>query len=133
MTHRIPIDTRQIDALLKARGWPRARLLECAGIDAVALREAEMAGLAPLPLACALADALDVAPAVLDARSPSARRWHERRTAWVVLGLLALFLMTMVFGYRVGADLAARDNRADCVAASGNDCDAQPGGPLSTR
>jgi len=133
MTDRIPIDAGQIDALLQARGWQRARLFEHEGIDPAALREAEAAGAAALPLACALADALGVAPAVLDAGSPAATRWHARRKSWLVFGGLALFLMTMAFGYRVGADLAARDNRAECIADGGIDCDTAARRTLSTR
>lgn len=123
-TH-IRIDCHQIDTLLQARGWSRDRLLAAPGIDADALDEAEASGSAPLSLACALADALDVSPSVLDRASAPAQRWQQRRTQWIVGGALLLFLMTAGFGYRVGADLAARDNRADCVAAGVVDCDAR--------
>jgi len=125
MHQHIRIDRHHLDRLLQARGWTRRRLLAAPGIDARELDLAEASGTAPLALACALADALDVSPSVLDRASAPARRWRERRTAWIVGGALLLFLMTAGFGYRVGADLAARDNRADCVAAGGVECDAR--------
>lgn len=112
MDNQIPIDTRQINALLRDRAWTRARLLAHPDIEADALRQAEAGGAAPYRLACALADALEVSPALLSHDSVPARRRRERRRYVIAFCIALVFLAMMALGYRVGADRAQRDNRA---------------------
>ena len=98
MKEDIPIDSGQLDSLLQARGA------------------------APAALACAVASALDASPAMLHGASPQAQA--GRRKAWcgIAIGLGVLFVMSVIFGYQAGSDLAKRDNYRDCVAAGGVDC-----------
>ena len=43
---------------------------------------------------------------------------------WLILVLLAAIVvwLQLSFGYRIGKDMAERDNRSDCREASGTDC-----------
>lgn len=122
MGDEVPVDSRQLDSLLKARGWSRGQLLEPLGIPADALERAEAHGAAPASLACALATALDVSPAMLDGGSPQARAARRKTWYWIVIGLGVVLLLSLAFGYRVGADLAKRENDRDCVVAGGVGC-----------
>lgn len=121
MHDRIPIDTRQLDALLQDRSWTRERLLRHPGIEAEALREAETRAAAPHPLACALADVLEVPPALLSYDSAHARRRRERRRYLIAFGLALVFFAMMALGYHVGADRAERGNRTGDTPALARD------------
>lgn len=122
MNDEVRIDSRQLEGLLAARGWSRGQLLEKAGIQDDALERAEAGGKAPAALAMALANALDVPPAMFDGDSPQALA--RRRKGWsrVAIGLGFVLVLSLLFGYQVGSDVARRDNYRDCVAAGGADC-----------
>lgn len=122
MNDGVRIDSSQLESLLKTRGWSRGQLLGESGIPAAALEQAEARGTAPAALAVALANALGVAPAMLDGGSPQAQETRRKAWYWVAAGLGVVLLVSLAFGYRVGADLAKRDNDRDCVAAGGVDC-----------
>lgn len=122
MDDAVRINSRQLDSLLAARGWSRARLLEKAGIQGDDLERVEARGTAPAALAVALANALDVSPAMFDGDSPQARLGRRRTRYRVAIGLGLVLAVSLWFGYKVGADLAKRDNYRDCVAAGQVDC-----------
>lgn len=122
MNDAVRIDSRQLGSLLAARGWSRARLLEKTGIQDDELEQVEARGTAPAALAVALANALDVSPAMFDGDSPQARLGRRKAWYWVAIGLGIVLAVSLAFGYRAGSDAAQRDNHRDCVAAGGVDC-----------
>ena len=44
------------------------------------------------------------------------------RTTVVALGLVVVFALLLLFGYMVGRDMAAKDNRQACIAEGRTDC-----------
>ncbi|WP_411832819.1 hypothetical protein [Pseudoxanthomonas mexicana] len=122
MQSDIHINAAQLDRLLEDRGWTRQDLATRAGIPLQRLQEATDRGTGPLQLGWALATALGVSPALLDADSAQGRDWIEHRKAKAAFLLVLLFLVSAFLGYQVGSDYAARANRADCAAAGGTDC-----------
>lgn len=120
--HTVQISRAQIERLCRYRLWSRPQLLQRAGLDAETLQQAEAQGRAPLPVACALASALGVSPAVLDGASPAARNWVQMRAAWAGIAIAAVMLLSLSFGYQVGADVARQQNQKDCIAVGGADC-----------
>ncbi len=122
MNDEVPIDLRQMESLLKSRGWTRDHLVEEAGIHDDDLEWAEARGKAPAALAIALANTLEIAPAMLDGDSPQALAGRRRGWSRVAIGLGIVLALSLLFGYRAGSDLAMRDNYRDCIAAGGVDC-----------
>ena len=44
------------------------------------------------------------------------------RSMVVALGLVVVFVLLLLFGYMVGRDMAAKDNRQACIAEGRTDC-----------
>lgn len=118
----IRIDPRQLENLRKSRGWNREQLLENAGIHDDDLERAEADGKAPAALAMALANTLEISPAMLDGDSPQALAGRRRVWSRVAIGLGIVLALSLLFGYRAGSDVAMRDNYRDCIAAGGVNC-----------
>ena len=122
MNDEVPIDLRQMESLLKSRGWTRDHLVEEAGIHDDDLEWAEARGKAPAALAIALANTLEIAPAMLDGDSPQALAGRRRGWSRVAIGLGIVLAWSLLFGYMFGRDIALKDNRQDCIAQGRTDC-----------
>lgn len=131
MEAEMKVDTKLIKALREERAWSQEHLASVADLSARTVQRLEADGNASLESKMAIAAAFGVEPARLtpalepmpatgssvEATLRPAQPSLEitRITLWV-----AILLMLMVMaGYRIGADLANRDNRIDdsCVAS----------------
>ena len=60
--------------------------------------------------------------ALLDSQSGQAKARRSQVASWIAVGVSFVFVLSLMVGYQVGADLAKRHNYEDCVAAGGLDC-----------
>jgi transcriptional regulator with XRE-family HTH domain len=130
MAVEMKVDTKLIKTLREERAWSQEHLASVAGLSARTVQRLEAEGNASLESKMAIAAAFGVEPARLTpalepvpatgspaeatSRPPQRSLEITRIALWV-----ALLLMLMVMaGYRVGADMANRDNRVDASCAA---------------
>lgn len=135
MAAEMKVDTRLIKALREGRAWSQEHLASVAGLSARTVQRLEADGNASLESKMAIAAAFDVEPARLTPalepmpaagstaeavlRQPQPPLEIVRIALWVAI----LLMLIVMAGYRVGADLANRDNQiADKCAASPSAC-----------
>lgn len=118
------IDAQRLRCLREQRGWSQEQLANVSGLSARTIQRVEATGAASLETRMALAAALELAPAellaVAQALPPEVpppadvnvgRQWsREYVLLTVVVLILLLAFVQMMFGYRLGRDLAIRDD-----------------------
>ena len=133
MALEMKVNTKLIRALREERAWSQEHLATVAGLSARTVQRLEADGNASLESKMAIAAAFDVEPArltpevePLPADGPSANatgvallRTQSLDAVRIALWAAILLMLIMMAGYRVGADLANRDNRIDdkCAAS----------------
>lgn len=136
MAAEMKVDTKLIKELREERAWSQEHLASVAGLSARTVQRLEAEGNASLESKMAIAAAFGVEPARLTpalepmpatGSSTEATIGQSQRsleiTRIALWAAILLMLITMA-GYRVGADLANRDNRiADKCAASPAACE----------
>lgn len=130
MSDDVKIDASQVKALREARGWSQEQLAAVSGLSARTIQRLESEGKASGESRMAVAAALGIEPAQLavagaaqgaarsasdDAMGPADR---ARILLWIATIVLAVVMFQVSFGYRMGKDVAERDNRrsAQCAA-----------------
>lgn len=133
---QMKLDPARLKQLRESRGWTQEQLAEIAGLNARTVQRVEAGGNASAETGMALASALDCPLPELSGQwaasaSPASQPGPPApgpvlagKSAWLILVLLAAIVvwLQLSFGYRIGKDLAERDNRSDCREASGTDC-----------
>lgn len=131
MAAEMKVDTKLIKALREERAWSQEHLATVAGLSARTVQRLEADGNASLESKMAIAAAFDVEPARLTpAQEPvpatgssteaaSVSPQSSLETTRIALWVAILLMLITMAGYRVGADLANRDNRVDdrCAAS----------------
>lgn len=130
------IDPGRLRQLRETRAWSQEQLAEVAGLSVRTVQRAESGGAASPETRMALAAALGMEPADLHGGTdPQAgagggangqKKLGEEERAFrsmvVALGLVVVFVLLLLFGYMVGRDMAAKDNRQACIAEGRTDC-----------
>ncbi len=135
------IDPAIVRGLRERRAWSQEQLAQVAGLSVRTVQRVEGGDGGSLETRMALSAALEVEPAalcVLPAPEPEPKEPDPGegsapaadsgigdrafRRMVLLIGLVVVFALFLLFGYLVGRDLAARDNRADCVAEGRSDC-----------
>ncbi len=127
------IDPAIVRRLREQRAWSQEQLAEIAGVSVRTVQRVETGGSGSLDTRMALAAALEVAPAALcapgtgdDGALPTlpADGLDERifRRYVVAIGFAIVFALSLLVGYLVSRDFAAKENRRDCIAAGRSDC-----------
>lgn len=126
MDREMRIDANRVKALRETRGWSQEHLAAVAGLSPRTIQRLEAEGKASGETRMAVASALGVGPVELTEHQihggPSAGNGVtpgvnlEKIALWAVL----LVMMVVVFGYKIGKDMAERDSRAStgCTAES---------------
>lgn len=135
MAAEMKVDTKLIKALREERGWSQEHLASVAGLSARTVQRLEADGNASLESKMAIAAAFGVEPARLtpalesmpttgsSAEAVLAQPQPSLDIIRIALWVAILLVLIMMAGYRVGADLANRDNKIDDrCAASPADC-----------
>jgi len=134
MATEMKVNTKLIKALREERAWSQEHLATVAGLSARTVQRLEADGNASLESKMAIAAAFGVEPARLTpemqpppaAGSPAnatgvalLRAQPPLDAVRIALWAAILLVLIMMAGYRVGADLAKRDNRIDdrCAAS----------------
>jgi transcriptional regulator with XRE-family HTH domain len=131
MAVEMKVDTKLIKALREERAWSQEHLASVSGLSARTVQRLEADGNASLESKMAIAAAFGVEPARLTpalepmpATGPSAEATLAQpqpslEITRIALWAAILLVLIMMAGYRVGADLANRDNRVDdkCAAS----------------
>lgn len=134
MATEMKVDTKLIKDLREERAWSQEHLASVAGLSARTVQRLEAEGNASLESKMAIAAAFGVEPARLTPAlepmpatgSPTEAAWVPPQTSLeitrIALWAAILLVLIMMAGYRVGADLANRDNQADdsCAASPAN-------------
>lgn len=132
MAAEMKVDTKLIKSLREERAWSQEHLASVAGLSARTVQRLEADGNASLESKMAIAAAFGVEPARLTPTLESMPATGSSTEAVLVptqpsleitriaLWAAILLVLIMMAGYRVGADLANRDNRIDdrCAASS---------------
>ena len=118
------VDRAQIERLRREKRLTRDQLILAAGIDEADMAAIETRSAAPRQAIVKLANALCVSPDALIPPSEGATSTWNAKAVWAGVLLGVLILVSFKFGYGIGADVAARENRAECVASGGADCNA---------
>lgn len=123
------IDPATVRRLREQRAWSQDQLAEVAGLSARTVQRVETGKGASLETRMALAAALGVDAAALceggepPAEAPAAIPEDRAfRTSVVAIGLALVFILSLLVGFLVGRDIAAKDARADCIAAGRSHC-----------
>ena len=129
---QMKLDPARLKQLRESRGWTQEQLADIAGLNARTVQRIEAGGNASAETGMALASALDCPLPELSGRSPAPASQPGSppghalagTSPWLILVLLAAIVvwLQLSFGYRIGKDMAERDNRSDCREASGTDC-----------
>jgi transcriptional regulator with XRE-family HTH domain len=130
---QMKLDPARLKQLRESRGWTQEQLAEIAGLNARTVQRIEAGGNASAETGMALASALDCPLPELSGQLAAPASQPGPVTAgsvlagkspWLMLVLLAAIVvwLQLSFGYRIGKDMAERDNRSDCREASGTDC-----------
>ena len=121
----------RLKLLRESRGWTQEQLAEVAGLSARTVQRIEAAGKAAPETGMALASALGCplselsghsVPQVLAGSPAPGAAGANRLPARIALGAIVLVMIVIVFGYRIGKDMAERDNQGHCRASSGTEC-----------
>ena len=137
MHDEMKIDPAQLKHLRDTRAWSQEQLAEIAGLNPRTVQRVEASGKAAQETSMALASALGVPVSALMTRpvdvsvaasalSPLTEDAVASRTRWIFRVLMLLVLVVMFqlwFGYRVGKDLAERDNARACAPSHDARCD----------
>jgi transcriptional regulator with XRE-family HTH domain len=130
---QMKLDPARLKQLRESRGWTQEQLAEIAGLNARTVQRIEAGGNASAETGMALASALDCPLPELSGQlaAPASQPGPRApgpvlagKSPWLMLVLLAAIVvwLQLSFGYRIGKDMAERDNRSDCREASGTDC-----------
>lgn len=135
MAAEMKVDTKLIKALREERAWSQEHLATVAGLSARTVQRLEAEGNASLESKMAIAAAFGVEPARLtpalepmSAAGPSASATLVQSKSSldiirIALWTAILLMLIVMAGYRIGADLANRDNQiVDKCAASPSAC-----------
>jgi len=131
MAAEMKVDMKLIKALREERAWSQEHLASVAGLSARTVQRLEADGNASLESRMAIAAAFGMEPARLTpelepmpATGPSAEAALRQpqpplEIARIALWAAILLMLMVIAGYRVGADLANRDNGTDDKCTAG--------------
>jgi transcriptional regulator with XRE-family HTH domain len=141
MSNDMKIAATTVRRLREARAWSQEQLATVSGISPRTVQRVESEGIASLDTRMALAAALECEPAMLLESAVAESVTHAQPAAaslvqspssrspypWLPLAwlLFAIIAFQMVAGYKLGQDLAERDNRIECksrAVANGSTC-----------
>jgi transcriptional regulator with XRE-family HTH domain len=119
------IDIARIKVLRESRGWSQEHLASVSGLSPRTVQRMEAEGKASHESRMAVSAALGIEPAQLlgSGSSAAAPAIPNRMSAsdrariilWIVSLVLAMVIFQLVAGYKVGKDMAVRDNRAQAA------------------
>ena len=125
------IDPATVRRLREQRAWSQEQLAELAGLSVRTVQRVETGNGASLETRMALAAAFGVDAAALcataapgpEARPPTPSGDDQACRATVIaIGFALVFILSLLVGFLVARDLAAKSAREDCIAAGGSDC-----------
>lgn len=141
MSNDMKIAAATVRQLREARAWSQEQLATVSGISPRTVQRVESEGVASLDTRMALAAALECEPAMLLESAEAGSIAHTQPAVasaallsssrpsfpWLPLAwlLFAIIAFQVVAGYKLGQDLAERDNRIECksrAVANGSTC-----------